>query len=1727
MKRIMAWCVLLVVCIPMALHAFNALNEDDLGYIHVWRNLPTNQHTFTDAAITAQASKHIGTPICIYLPPGTWQISQTLTLASNICLAPAEGALLNHAAGTLTISRLVAHPRQRVFIGTLSGIVLGGTAYPGWFGALFDGVTDDSAAIAAARAAMGTRGGDVDFAGPVTMQALQLSGSTSGVLALRAPPAASGTLTLPSGTTNFSATGGTSQVLQQSSLGGPFTVARLSCADLSDAGSGCGGVGGGDVLRSGTPLAGQTAEWTSGVAITGVNNTGTGGYVKELTPTITSPTLVTPTLGAATATSINNLTITQPASGATLTIPNGVTLNAGAGGTLGSNAFTSTAFVPQTTTVNGQALSSNVTLSLASSDFANQGTTTTVLHGNASGNPSFGAVALATDVSGLLPLTNGGLNANLTASNGGIFYSTASSGAVLAGTSTANLPLLSQASTAPVWASISYPTSATSGGIPYFSSTTAIASSGVLTASAPVIGGGAGVAPTVGTRSGTTTTFATTSGTLTASTCVQIDASGNLVSTGTACGSGGGGGSGGNNSALYTSTADATNNATASDTTLIGSGVGSTTTAANYFSAGTSLLLIAEGYLSTALTPDTLTFQVKAGSTSVASTGALTLTGSLTNSVWRLVALVTCRTTGVSGTFQVNTLFESSGAALTPLDGKMLNTSTITLDTTATQVWDVVAAWGATTAGDTITGTNFTMFTPGTGIADPGFNGILSRTGLNTVAARTLTGTSGSIVVTNGDGTAGNPTFDVGANIPKLDAANVFSSATGQSVKKLLLPGSTSGTLTVTSAAIAGTNTITLPAGTTDFSATGGTSQVVKQTSAGGAFTVAQLAVSDLSTGTTGSGSIVLDTSPTLTTPSLGVATVTTVNGLTPAALSTGFSVAGGTTSRTLTVDTTISTSNVALLNAANTFSSATGQSMKKLLLPGSSSGTLTVQSAAAAGTNTLTFPAGTTDFSATGGTSQVLKQVTFGGPLTVGQIASSDLSDIANIPLLNAANNFTSTSGQTVKKLLIVGSTSGTLTLAVPAIVGTNTLTFPAGTTDLSSTGGTSQVVKQTTAGGALTVARLACADLSDAGTGCSGTGGLSSIADKKILGNMTGASAIPVAIDAGALVSTNFSWSRQPGGSVSVGGNTVTLTPCPAGVAGTNMVHSLYLSGGTGTAEVVLITGGTCTSGAASGTITFTAANTHTGAWTIATATAGIQEAMWVGGINSEIYIPGGTHVVRGKLHAPHSQTLSGGGMLATVLSVTGFTTRFFEATGAAGDAYYNIRNLRISYASNGTSGEAIYLRDQADGNIENVYIDGAYDGVTGDCVRTAFHAVSIIPRNNAYNILCTVAGSIIGVSGPHIDSGNVSMQSNVGKVFNLSSVIAGMTITGFQSGLGQYGIFANDSTGAINELTISGSIIDGWSVAGIAMVYTSTTGSARWVVVGNTFGAGSSGATIGMKFSTTTAGNIQDITVSGNTIQCYSSSATCVDLQGVNGFQVTGNMVNNAVAGGKGIVLDGTATTDGVIVGNTSGVGLNRNDTNPFAYGIFVDAQAHTGIRIAGNYLKGSTADFQNNGTGAAWAVSNWSHAPTHAGVAVASTGFTETTTPFLINSFTSNGGSSPAAAEPVLTLARSGVGGQSYANYADVKLSRYTNSGTEAKTQVDFGVTDGNGETVTNTVLSLRKGGIVLAAFTFANIATSLTTNGQIGYCSDCTIANPCAGSGTGAIAKRLNGVNVCN
>ena len=170
----------------------------------------------------------------------------------------------------------------------------------------------------------------------------------------------------------------------------------------------------------------------------------------------------------------------------------------------------STATYPATTTVN-QLLYSSSANTLAGLATGNSG----VLITSAGGVPSISSTlpstvqgnitSVGTLASGVwngtsIDLAHGGTNANLTASNGGIFYSSASAAAILSGTATANLPLLSGVSTTPAWAAISYPASATSGGIAYFSSATAMASSGALGSGQIVLGGGAGAAPATSTN---------------------------------------------------------------------------------------------------------------------------------------------------------------------------------------------------------------------------------------------------------------------------------------------------------------------------------------------------------------------------------------------------------------------------------------------------------------------------------------------------------------------------------------------------------------------------------------------------------------------------------------------------------------------------------------------------------------------------------------------------------------------------------------------------------------------------------------------------------------------------------------------------------------------------------------------------------------------------------------------------------------------------------------------------------------------------------------------------------------------------------------------------------------------------------------------------------------------------------------------------------------------------
>ena len=79
------------------------------------------------------------------------------------------------------------------------------------------------------------------------------------------------------------------------------------------------------------------------------------------------------------------------------------------------------------------------------------GTSTTVLHGNASGAPTFGAVSLTADVSGTLPNTSGGTGQSSAFTQYGVTYASTTSALATTAAGTAGYVLTSNASSAPTF----------------------------------------------------------------------------------------------------------------------------------------------------------------------------------------------------------------------------------------------------------------------------------------------------------------------------------------------------------------------------------------------------------------------------------------------------------------------------------------------------------------------------------------------------------------------------------------------------------------------------------------------------------------------------------------------------------------------------------------------------------------------------------------------------------------------------------------------------------------------------------------------------------------------------------------------------------------------------------------------------------------------------------------------------------------------------------------------------------------------------------------------------------------------------------------------------------------------------------------------------------------------------------------------------------------------------
>ncbi len=270
----------------------------------------------------------------------------------------------------------------------------------------------------------------------------------------------------------------------------------------------------------------------------------------------------------------------------------------------------------------------------------------------------------------------------------------------------------------------------------------------------------------------------------------------------------------------------------------------------------------------------------------------------------------------------------------------------------------------------------------------------------------------------------------------------------------------------------------------------------------------------------------------------------------------------------------------------------------------------------------------------------------------------------------------------------------------------------------------------------------------------------------------------------------------------SASGSGKVLTFTESPAGMAVGSYV---YISAGTGTAEAVPITATTCaTGGGGAGTITVTTANTHTGAWKVTSATAGIQEAVnALSADGGKVSISAGVHHVHAPITINKSNvTIEGRGGYTRVITTSATADVFhFNGPGAGGRCYQsNIFNLYIGHnTADKTAGAGVKVTVGDIFNAKGVWVVGfntafeMYGGgssvIFEDCYATALRASS--------GVGFLVDGTLATITNCGASSGNpiqclaaFRLRSTAGLYINTSETFAagnGILVDPDQNSLG----------------------------------------------------------------------------------------------------------------------------------------------------------------------------------------------------------------------------------------------------------------------------------------------------------------------------------------------------
>lgn len=356
---------------------------------------------------------------------------------------------------------------------------------------------------------------------------------------------------------------------------------------------------------------------------------------------------------------------------------------------------------------------------------------------------------------------------------------------------------------------------------------------------------------------------------------------------------------------------------------------------------------------------------------------------------------------------------------------------------------------------------------------------------------------------------------------------------------------------------------------------------------------------------------------------------------------------------------------------------------------------------------------------------------------------------------------------------------------------------------------------------------------------------------------------------------------------GSVLNGGSgnqIVMMAFCPLGLNGTDSNHWLYISGGTGTAEAVLVNGGTCTSGlgAAGGTIQFAPANNHSGAWTVQSATSGLREAfVWAESQSKvpAVLIPSGTWPIYAPIYVQNNtDVLYGVGRTSSVLQVqsnfplTASGVLVLDETNGnhdeAGAMFYdfaitfvqpNVTTLASMtqyppafYDLSGTRINMFRMQisNAWNGIVANLpYVTNGFSGGTLNDINMSAFNVGLIVQNNNDNLKITNWHAWVwGMTGNQSAAYNASTTTYGWQLTNASIVASNVffycptAISGTSSALNVAG-FNSDTFNGIQwvggELVISGffvnldnfgpSATDPWALQASGNAYVSISGGA----------------------------------------------------------------------------------------------------------------------------------------------------------------------------------------------------------------------------------------------------------------------------------------------------------